>query len=67
MMDITLNGEKKSVEEGATLADLIAALGLEGKRFAVEVNLDIVPRSCLAEHILAEHDRVEIVQAIGGG
>lgn len=66
-MDITLNGEAKSVVEGTTVADLIVALGLEGKRFAVEVNLDIVPRSSLSDVVLSENDAVEVVQAIGGG
>ncbi|UAW98264.1 sulfur carrier protein ThiS [Halopseudomonas nanhaiensis] len=66
-MQIQLNGEAYSVEQPATLADLIERLGLIGKRLAVELNLEIVPRSQFAETQLSDGDRVEIVHAIGGG
>jgi len=62
-----LNGAPHQVPDGSTIADLIDALGLVGKRLAVEVNLDVVPR---AEHrgtSLQAGDRVEIVHAIGSG
>lgn len=66
-MDIFLNGEIQSVEENCTVAKLIKKLDLENKRLAVEVNLAIVPRSQFEQQILAAGDKVEIVQAIGGG
>ncbi|SDT05492.1 sulfur carrier protein ThiS [Halopseudomonas xinjiangensis] len=66
-MQIQLNGEAYSVEPSTTLTDLVERLGLTGKRLAIELNLDIVPRSQFAETRLAEGDRVEIVHAIGGG
>lgn len=66
-MEILLNGQPHPINDGATLAQLIEALGLNDKRVAAEVNEEIVPRSRHAEHRLAPGDRVEIVHAIGGG
>ncbi len=50
-----------------TAATLLEASGYAGRRVAVEVNREIVPRSLHAQYALHEGDRVEIVQAIGGG
>jgi sulfur carrier protein len=66
-MQITVNGEIREVEDGATAADLLDQLGLGDQRVAMEVNLEIVPRSEYPAHRLAPGDRVEIVRAIGGG
>ena len=66
-MQITLNGDPHTVADGATVASLIEALDLAGKRLAVEVNEEVVPRSRHAGCALASGDRVEIVHAIGGG
>ncbi|CAD5106029.1 sulfur carrier protein ThiS [Zestomonas carbonaria] len=66
-MRIQLNGEPYELPEGENLGDLLARLELTGKRVAVELNLDIVPRSQHAITSLREGDRVEIVHAIGGG
>jgi sulfur carrier protein len=66
-MRILLNGEPREVEAMQTLAALIEALELGGKRIAVEVNGEIAPRSQHVTLALHEGDRVEIVQAIGGG
>ncbi len=66
-MDIIVNGETKHLPEPQTAADLVEKMGLAGKRIAVEINRDIVPRNQLAHHPLNPGDRVEIVQAIGGG
>lgn len=65
--EITVNGEKRPVPPGQTLAELVRDLDLEGRRVAVEVNEEIVPRSEYAEHVLNSGDRVEVVAAIGGG
>lgn len=65
-MEITLNGAAHPVREGASLEELVAQLQLTG-RFAIERNGQIVPRSRYGETRLAEGDRLEIVQAIGGG
>ena len=66
-MEITINGQTQIVSEGLTAAQLIEQMGLAGRRIAMEVNLDIVPRSAYAEHALNPGDRVEIVHAVGGG
>ena len=66
-MKITLNGTESQVDEGIRMADLVAQLGLGGQRIAVEVNAELVPRSTFAEHSLRPGDRVEIIQAVGGG
>jgi len=67
MISLTINGESRRFEAPLSCADLIARLELAGKRVALEVNGEIVPRSRYAEHPLAEGDRLEIVVAVGGG
>ena len=66
-MKITLNGESHELADGATAQQLIEQLDLVGKRLAMEVNQEIVPRSTFTERILQPGDDVEIVHAIGGG
>ncbi|MBM7062379.1 sulfur carrier protein ThiS [Pseudomonas sp. UL073] len=66
-MRIQVNGEPFELPDGGNLADLLARLELTGKRVAVELNLDIVPRSQHGATALREGDRVEVVHAIGGG
>ena len=69
-MKVLVNGAPTALDEageGATLAVLIDQLGLAGRRIAVEVNADLVPRGRFAEHRLAEGDRIEIIHAVGGG
>jgi sulfur carrier protein len=67
-MYVQLNGKRREIAAGSsTLADLVAELGLAGKRIAVECNGEIVPRSRHAETVLADGDRLEIVGAVGGG
>jgi sulfur carrier protein len=65
---VTLNGVATDVPpDAATLADLVAALGLAGKRIAVEMNGEIVPRSRYGSPAVTRGDRLEIVGAVGGG
>jgi sulfur carrier protein len=66
-MNIIVNGESQSLEAGANLEQLLEMLGLSGKRVAVEVNRDIVPRSDYNSFKLSDNDTIEIVNAIGGG
>ena len=66
-MKIVLNGAERDVAATTSLAGLLEQAGYGGRRVAVEVNREIVPRSRHPEHRLAEGDRVEIVHAIGGG
>lgn len=66
-MRIFINGEERAFEAPLTVAGLVAALGLDGRKLAVERNLEIVPKSTYADVALAEGDRLEIVTFIGGG
>lgn len=65
-MRIEVNGEPRQVEAG-TILGLVQELGLNPKKVAVERNLEIVPKSLHAETSLADGDRIEIVQFVGGG
>jgi len=64
---LTVNGEERAFGELDNLAALVAHLGLDARKVAVERNLRIVPRSVHAATVLAEGDRIEIVHFIGGG
>ncbi|PZR32704.1 sulfur carrier protein ThiS [Caulobacter segnis] len=66
-MRLLLNGEERDVGEVRTIADLVASLGLDARKVAVERNLEIAPRSTYADTTLADGDRIEIVTFIGGG
>jgi thiazole synthase len=66
-LTITLNGDPRSVAPGTTIAALAAELGLNPAKVAVERNLEIVPRSTLADVVIGEGDRLEIVHFVGGG
>lgn len=66
-MEISLNGERRDVPEGFTAEALLASLDLTGRRLALEINLEIVPRGEFPVTRLQPGDRVEIVRAIGGG
>ncbi|MDZ4251229.1 MAG: sulfur carrier protein ThiS [Sulfuritalea sp.] len=66
-MDIIINGEPQVLPAPLTVAALLEARGLTGKRLAVERNGEIVAKSRHAETLLASGDRIEIVVAVGGG
>ena len=66
-MRIQLNGDPLDLPDGETVAALLTRLELTGRRVAVELNLDIVPRSQHAETTLNDGHSVEVVHAIGGG
>lgn len=66
-MIITLNGEQRNLNDKITVADLVASIGLDPAKVAVERNREIVPRSTLAEVMLVEGDELEIVHFVGGG
>jgi len=66
-MNITLNGKSRRLRKETTAADLVGSLGLSGRRLALEVNGEIVPRSELESFLLRDGDKVEIVHAVGGG
>jgi len=67
MTNIVLNGKNTQIDENITIEQLLDSMGLSDKRLAVEINQHIIARSEFSSHHLKEQDKVEIVQAIGGG
>ena len=65
--EILVNGEAHALPAGGALTALIAELGLSGKRLAVAINREVVPRSTWADRTIEPGDRVEILEAVGGG
>jgi len=66
-IEIRLNGASQVLAGARTVAALLETAGHGGRRVAVEVNGEIVPRSRHDAHLLHDGDAVEIVQALGGG
>jgi thiazole synthase len=67
MLSIRVNGEPRRIAAGASFADLAQELDLNPAKVAVERNFEIVPRSTLANVLVAEGDAIEIVTFVGGG
>lgn len=65
-MEVLLNGDPHSVNQNWTIENLITSIELDGK-FAIEINQNIIPRSEFPNTKLSAGDKIEIVQAIGGG
>jgi len=66
-IEIMVNGEMRSAAEGATVTQLLDALGIHGGRVAIERNLQILPRGLWNDTRVAPGDRYEIVQFVGVG
>ncbi|MGH8476891.1 MAG: sulfur carrier protein ThiS [Methylococcales bacterium] len=66
-MEIVVNGKPTILDEPCSVADLIAQLGLNNTRIAVELNRQILSRHRFETHEIKPGDRIEIVRAIGGG
>jgi len=66
-MHVTINGEARTFDQPMTVAQLLDDIGLDGRKVAVERNLEIVPRSGYGDVAIADGDRLEIVHFIGGG
>ena len=64
---IIVNGEEISLPKGSNIQDLITQLGYENKRIAIEINEAIIPKSKHLSHLLESLDRVEVINAVGGG
>jgi sulfur carrier protein len=62
-----VNGESRAVPPGCTVAGLVDSLALDHRRVAVAINRDVIPRSSFHAHVLTPGDRVEILEAVGGG
>jgi len=66
-MLVYVNGETRELGENCSVADIIADMGLKGKKIAVELNKEILPFDQYDAQVLHAEDRLEIVHAIGGG
>jgi sulfur carrier protein len=66
-MQIEVNGQRREVAEGATIATLLGELDVKQPHVAVEVNLEVVPRARHGETTLRDGDRLEVVTLVGGG
>jgi thiamine biosynthesis protein ThiS len=62
-----VNGTSHEVPSGTSVRALLERLGMAGRRVAVAVNRDVIPRSSFDTHRLEAGDRVEILEAVGGG
>jgi thiamine biosynthesis protein ThiS len=66
-MEIIVNGAARTVAPHTTIASLVADLGLEPGRVAVEKNREVIPRAQHASTELHDGDRLELVSFVGGG
>lgn len=66
-MHIFVNGEKRDIPDGLTVANLLQHLDIKPERVAVEINEDIVRKATYAGVLVKDGDRVEVVQFMGGG
>ena len=66
-LKVLVNGAEREVPPETSVRELLALLGFQGTRIAVAVNRSVVPRSTFDTHRLAAGDRVEILEAVGGG
>ena len=66
-IQVRINGEHRRILGGMTIAELALELGLEPTKVAVERNLEVVPRSTLAQVLVEDGDDFEIVHFVGGG
>lgn len=66
-MRVTVNGEMRETAQGATVVALLASLGIDPRKVAVEHNREIVPKSQYERLVLQSDDALEIVQFVGGG
>jgi thiazole synthase len=64
---ITVNGQAQTAAAGTSVAGLLATMGVDPARVAVERNEEVVPRRTWSEALLSEGDQVEIVAFVGGG
>lgn len=67
MLTLQINGEPKQFPPNLNVAALVESMALVGKRIAIELNGEIVPKSCHASTDLHDGDRLEVVVAVGGG
>ena len=67
MLDLTINGERRTLSNSLTVTELLQQFGYDPTRVAVEINENLIPRPELSLHRLSAGDVVEIVTLVGGG
>jgi len=66
-MNIIINGVEKTYTSSLTLETLLNELDHAGKKVAIEVNEEIIPRSQYKNKLVVDGDKIEIINAVGGG
>jgi sulfur carrier protein len=66
-MKIIVNDEKIELPYNSNIEDLVIHLGYQNQRIAIEINESIVPKSNHSTHLLQNQDKVEVINAVGGG
>jgi sulfur carrier protein len=66
-VNVIANGTPTDVPDGSTLTDLLQALGLRARWVVAERNGEAVQRSEMADIVLVDGDRIEVVRAVAGG
>lgn len=66
-MTIILNGDPVDVAGPLTLTALLAQLGVDPRRVAVEHNLNVIKRANYDSTQIQDGDQIEIVNFVGGG
>ncbi len=67
MINIIVNGEKRTIDEQTTIQRLLQQLGIEEKTMASAVNMEVVKKEQWEHHTLKEGDKVEFLHFVGGG
>ncbi len=67
MIEVFVNGQASRYEDGVSVATLLESLGRKPLGLAVEVNLEVIPRSLHGQTLLKSGDRIEIIHMVGGG
>ena len=68
-LSVTINGDRRELPAGATVASVVASLpgAPEGRGVAVAVEGEVVPRARWPKVELREGANVEVVVAVQGG
>ena len=66
-MEITVNGEKQTLDSAMTVGELLAKLGIDPETVVIELNLDILDRASHGDTAISEGDSIEIIRMVDGG
>ena len=66
-MKIIVNDEKIELPYNSNIEDLVIHFGYQNQRIAIEINESIIPKSNHSTYLLKNQDKVEVINAVGGG